>query len=133
MITPEEFLENKGWHKDAKIVGGALWRGMVDMLKEYTELVKESANVIPRYPDGGLFLKNGSRQVKMPGSYIAEKPVFTISCIEYWEAEDPDFGSPEEDHATYYPNLDEINEMIKALEEARYFINGGRDDNKRTM
>lgn len=50
MITPEEFLENKGWHKDAKIVGGALWRGMVDMLKEYTELVKESANVIPRYP-----------------------------------------------------------------------------------
>lgn len=42
MITPEEFLESKGWHKDNQVVGGALWMGMAEMLKEYTDLVKKS-------------------------------------------------------------------------------------------
>ena len=40
MKTPEEFLQDKGWNKDSNIVGGALWMGIVEMLKEYTELVK---------------------------------------------------------------------------------------------
>lgn len=84
-------------------------------------------DVRPRFPKGELFLKNGARRVKMRGYYIHDKPVFTMSCIEYWESDDPDFGEPEQHYATYYPNVNEIDEMINALQEAKTFLNGAND------
>lgn len=44
--------------------------------------------------------------------------------MEYWEPTDENYGSAEEDSATYFPTVTEIDEIIKALNEAKAFLNG---------
>lgn len=39
-MTPEEFLESKGWSKDSPVVGGMIFAVFCDLLKEYEQYNK---------------------------------------------------------------------------------------------
>lgn len=80
--------------------------------------------VKPRFPKEQLHLKRGSRILNIRGRHIVNKPEILINCMEYWEPTDEDYGSAEENDATYFPTANEIDEIIKALTEAKAFLNG---------
>ena len=76
------------------------------------------------FPDNQLHLKKGRRILIIRGRSILKHPEVIINCMELWEADDPDFGSPEHHDAAYFVNEQEIDQIIEVLEEAKRFLNG---------
>lgn len=109
---------------DAHYRGEISYSRAVELLNEDANKALAIGGVMPRFPDNQLHFKRGSRAFNLRGSNIAKKPTVAISCIEHWEVDDPDFGDPEHDHATFYPTTEEIDEIIQALHEAKAFLNG---------
>lgn len=85
------------------------------------------ANVMPCFfPDNQLFLKQaeGSRILTLKARELNKRREVIIMCEEYWEADDPNFGSPEFSEAGYFLREKEIDELINKLKEAKRFLNG---------
>ena len=76
------------------------------------------------FPDNQLHLKKGSRILNIRARHILKHPEVIINCMEHWEADDPDFGSPEHHDAAYFVNEQEIDQIIEALKDAKRFLNG---------
>src|SRR5690625_2484963 len=67
------------------------------------------------FPDNQLHLKRGSRMLNIRARHILKHPEVIINCMERWEADDTDFGSPEHHDAAYFVNEQEIDQIIEAL------------------
>ena len=76
------------------------------------------------FPDNQLHLKKGSQILNIRARHILKHPEVIINCMEYWEADDPNFGSPEYYDAAYFVNEQEIDQIIEALKDAKRFLNG---------
>jgi len=76
------------------------------------------------FPDNQLHLKKGGRILNIRARHILKNPEVIINCMEHWEADYPDFGSPENDDAVYFVNEQEIDQIIEALKDAKRFLNG---------
>jgi len=99
----------------------------VELLNEDANKALNIANVSTRFPEKQFHLKRGSRIFNIRGHKgfrDTGKPTILINCIEHWEADDPDFGEPEEENAVFYPTVEDIDQIIEALHEAKAFLNG---------
>jgi hypothetical protein len=111
---------------DAHYRGEISYSKAVELLNEDAKKALNIANVTPRFPEKQLHLKHGARIFNIRGHKgfrDTGKPTILINCIEYWEADDPDFGEPEEHNAVFYPTVEEIEQIIEALHEAKAFLN----------
>ena len=74
--TAEEFLRSKGWAENSPIIGGALFKGIAELLEEYAKLQPYDPNIkrfpteqeidsmADLYPDGEIYVYAGVNLVK---------------------------------------------------------------------
>jgi hypothetical protein len=85
-ISPDEFLKSKGWDDKNPIVGGALFNGVAELLKEYARLVPFNPNT-PRFPNDEEINKMGNNYANLEGPDHPSGEIYVyagINMVKEW-------------------------------------------------
>jgi hypothetical protein len=126
-----EIEEDNRWEDINNEISNALY-GLDKEESAWTKLTDDNRALIlqlvmPRFSTDQLHIKRGARTLNVTGYVgIKNKPEAKITCVESWDDDGTGLYQESEDNqwATFYLRVEDIDPIIKKLLEIKGFLNG---------